>query len=331
MLESLEIYPWQKKHWQTIVTNEKKNRMHHALLIHGLPDIGKKQFSLVLANYMLCKNRTNHACNNCKDCDLFRAGNHPDFIQLTPNNNTQITIQQVRELTHFLSCHSNQGGYKIVIISPAETLNVYAANALLKLLEEPNQNTLILLVTAHPQRLPSTIVSRCEKICLCSPDIETSKKWLFSQIHDENKTKKTLQLSHGSPLAAIKYLQNNTEDKCSILEQGLIALSNENKCIAEISLDWEHLENEFIFVWMIYMVSSLVRYKMTQLDDSHTALINFWGSSLDKFEQIETSELIKFYDWLNSIHIHIMKRVNINKQILVDALLIKWHELLLTI
>src|SRR6185312_6892575 len=90
----------------------------------------------------------------------------------------QLRIEQVRELAEELALTSHQGGYKIGILSPADSLNRFAANALLKTLEEPPPRTLLILVASQPSRLPPTILSRCQKLRVQPPKRAESLEWL---------------------------------------------------------------------------------------------------------------------------------------------------------
>jgi len=104
---------------------------------------------------------------------------HPDLIRVHPvDDSKQIRIEQVRELAAELALTSHQGGYKVGILSPADTMNRFAANALLKTLEEPPPRTLLILVATQPSRLPATILSRCQKLRVRAPTRAESLEWL---------------------------------------------------------------------------------------------------------------------------------------------------------
>jgi DNA polymerase-3 subunit delta' len=91
---------------------------------------------------------------------------------------TQIRIEQVRELGAELALTAHQGGYKVGILSPADSLNRFAANALLKTLEEPPGDTLLILVATQPSRLPATILSRCQRVRIRAPGRAEAVAWL---------------------------------------------------------------------------------------------------------------------------------------------------------
>ncbi len=91
---------------------------------------------------------------------------------------TQIRIEQVRELASELTLTAHQGGYKVGILSPADSMNRFAANALLKTLEEPPAGTLLILVATQPSRLPATILSRCQRVRVRAPERAEAVAWL---------------------------------------------------------------------------------------------------------------------------------------------------------
>jgi DNA polymerase-3 subunit delta' len=139
--------------------------MPHALLIHEAPGAGGDWLASWVARLVLQTER-----------DI-----HPDWINVRPmDDSRQIRIEQVRELAQELALTSHQGGYKVGIISPADLLNRFAANALLKTLEEPPRRTVLILVATQPSRLPPTILSRCQRIRVGAPSRAEAVAWLES-------------------------------------------------------------------------------------------------------------------------------------------------------
>jgi len=138
-------------------------RMPHALLIHEAPGAGGEWLANWTARMVLGTDREAH----------------PDWVKVHPvDDSKQIRIEQIRELGEELSLTSHQGGYKVGVIAPADVLNRFAANALLKTLEEPPARTVLILVVTQPSRLPATILSRCQRIRIAAPERAESVAWL---------------------------------------------------------------------------------------------------------------------------------------------------------
>ncbi|MGA9369215.1 MAG: hypothetical protein WBV35_17275, partial [Steroidobacteraceae bacterium] len=136
-------------------------RLPHALLVHEAPGAGGEWLALWVARMVLCATPAEAPCGRCASCERAARGQHPDLMMVRPlEESTQIRIEQVRELSSELALTAHQGGYKVAVVSPADSMNRFAANALLKTLEEPPQATLLILVATQPSRLPATILSR---------------------------------------------------------------------------------------------------------------------------------------------------------------------------
>ncbi len=215
MSESKKIYPWQAEVWQHL--NQDIKRLPHALLLHGCAGTGKYDFARYFSQSLLCTSPNSHgeACGVCSSCGWFRKNSHPDYRLLSPEQEsdaddesvstkktkkkTQISVSQIRDLSGFLSLTSHRSnGLRIVLIYPAEALNIASANALLKMLEEPAEGVIFILVAHQLQRLLPTIISRCQKINMLIPDETQALAWLSEQGIKNAK----LQLNYldGSPI-----------------------------------------------------------------------------------------------------------------------------------
>jgi len=154
-------------------------RLPHALLIHEAPGAGGEWLARWAAGMVLCSSPREAApCGRCMPCQRASQGQHPDLMMVQPVESSQIKIEQVRELSVELGLTAHQGGYKVGILSPADSMNRFAANALLKTLEEPPRGTLLILVASQPSRLPATILSRCQRVRLRAPDRGQAIAWL---------------------------------------------------------------------------------------------------------------------------------------------------------
>lgn len=245
------IYPWFKDAW--IAIHENKN-LPHALIFKGKEGIGKYNFAVKFAKSYLCqKPLSNHLpCEVCSSCEWF-PDSHPDFKHIAPIENEDdeslkrktvrkknILIDQIRELSEYLELSAHQEkGRRIVLIEPADSLNQAASNALLKILEEPPENTLFILVTSQTQKLIATIRSRCQLLDLRGPSLDEARSFLI----DQKITHEDILLSYtgGSPFNAIKELEKQSERETIIqlLSQGHnIDITKVNYAILTQGLEW---------------------------------------------------------------------------------------------
>lgn len=192
------LYPWQHEPWQHWAGL--RSRLPHAILLKGPQGIGKLDFAMNLAQSLLCERpqADGFACQDCPSCHWFRQETHPDFRVVQPDAladaeegeerdagkkkpSRQISVDQVRALADFANLSAHQGGRRVVLIHPAEAMNISAANALLKTLEEPAGRMILILVSHKPQQLLPTILSRCVALVAPMPSPEESSAWLRQQ------------------------------------------------------------------------------------------------------------------------------------------------------
>lgn len=180
------IYPWQHDVWAQLAQLAEK--MPHALLITGVRGIGRGRLARVLAQALLCET-TREAltpCGVCDSCRWFLQGTHPDFRLLAPEISDekktrtlpQIKIDAVRAAIDFVHMSAHRRGRRVVLIEPAECLNLSAGNALLKVLEEPPADVFFILIAEQAAQLLPTVRSRCRVFPLALPDPVLARTWL---------------------------------------------------------------------------------------------------------------------------------------------------------
>jgi DNA polymerase-3 subunit delta' len=142
-----------------------RKTLAHAYLFYGEEGIGKRLVAKAFAKAANCINRVNliDACGQCSSCLHIEAETHPDFISVSPDG-TVIKIGQIRALQEQMHLKPMAGSYRFVILNEAESMNDEASNALLKSLEEPPDQTTLILITSQPHAMLETVVSRCQKI-----------------------------------------------------------------------------------------------------------------------------------------------------------------------
>ena len=177
-------------------------RLPHALLIHEAPGAGGEWLAGWAARMALCTNVAEAPCGRCASCQRAAQNQHPDLTFIRPvEASTQIRIEQVRELAAELALTAHQGGYKVGVLSPADSMNRFSANALLKTLEEPPQATLLILVASQPSRLPATILSRCQRVRLRAPERGAALAWLEAT-YGPGDWERVLAVLGSAPMAA---------------------------------------------------------------------------------------------------------------------------------
>lgn len=238
------IYPWHSDQWNSLT--KQRDSLAHAILLHGKAGIGKYDFAKGLAQFLLCAQPVEQqACGTCSKCTWFKEGNHPDLMLITPESmaesdtstakktgkKTQISVDQIRKLIDSLSL-SNHGAeaLRVVLVHPAEALNQASANALLKVLEEPPNNTVFILVTHQLQRLLPTIVSRCQKLALPLPDTALAIDWLKQQGVQQAET--LLAYCGGSPLNALDFSEEGQMNEGLFKQLGMGARLDPFNCAA---------------------------------------------------------------------------------------------------
>jgi DNA polymerase-3 subunit delta' len=144
-------------------------RLHHAYLFVGPEGVGKRTLAMALAQALHCARQAGDFCGQCPNCVAIQNNNHPDVRVIGPlMGKKEISIQQVREIEKELIYRSFSSGKKVAILDPATLMNWPAQNALLKTLEEPPQNCLLILIAARGGRLLPTVRSRCLRLSFAS-------------------------------------------------------------------------------------------------------------------------------------------------------------------
>jgi DNA polymerase-3 subunit delta' len=177
-------YPWLAAHWQRLAASRARGTLGHAYLIAGPEGLGKQAFAEAFARYVLCEAEEGRtaACGDCRSCRLYASASHPDLKRVTiTEDHPTIRIDQVRELVDFFALKPHYQRRRIAIVHPADVMNRNAANALLKILEEPPPSALLILVCHRAGLLPPTVVSRCQRVNVTPPAWDERLAWLAEQ------------------------------------------------------------------------------------------------------------------------------------------------------
>jgi len=321
------ILPWHKAIWNSLLQRKKSGRLPHALLFSGIDGVGKKELAGHFANYLLCHSPDeNNACGHCRGCHFQQAKSHPDMMWVEPEEGAQlIKIDQIREIVNFVNSTAMLNGYRIIIINPASAMNMNAANALLKTLEEPTANTLLILICNQSLRLPATISSRCQKIIFETPARDVALTWLNTENPFETISL-ALNLAQGAPLLARDFIQNEIISLRSNLYDGLIQLSSQQIDPLSFATKWDDKDVKMILSLMITWLQDLLRVKVTE---SQTQLMNpDYQIAISKIApKLSFENLLQYAERIQKVYAQIINSLNMNRQLLLNEIFIQWVKL----
>ncbi len=319
--------PWQQAHWAHLHSYILQQRIPQALLITGCKGLGKFQLAEQFASALLCEQvqANGEGCGHCHSCLLLKAKTHPDFMLVQPEEGkTTIAIDQIRSLITKLTLKPQYDRYRVVILNPADKMNNASANAFLKCLEEPNERTILLLISDRPSKLPATIRSRCQKIAITQPDKATVLHWLQTQGINEDASV-LLGLAQGAPLLALDYAKQgfvSIRNKC--FQQWLELAKHQTHPIL-IAEQWLKLpETTPLIFWLSSWVVDLIKCTY-QSRAEHLYNSDLYPLLKSSAQSLELKDLYSLYDLLLLSRVRL--ETQINKQSLFEEILIQWTEL----
>jgi len=319
-------FPWLDTQWQLLSRRFESATLPQGIILHGLPGLGKREFALDFAQYVLCESpRDEHACQHCRACQQFQARTHPDLLILEPEETGKvIKIDQVRTLINQLGLASHQGRYRVVIIYPAEDMNQAAANSLLKMLEEPPGQTLFLLVSHRISALLPTIRSRCQQLAMPKPDSAAAMEWLINnQDAAPELIQASLAMTHGAPLAAQALIQ---ADEIPLRDQAFSVFRDitlGRGTALPIAQSWLKAPLPAPIHWLYSWVSDIAKF---QCEQEHMIINRDKQDDLQKLAQrVELPNVMAFLDVL--LGLLRMQRVALNPQMTMEELLIRWQTM----
>ena len=318
------LYPWLEALHLSLADQLRQDRMPHALLFSGNPGLGKLALAQQLAGTLLCNARLpdGQACGKCPACAQLAAGSNPDFLYLTLEEDaTAIKVDQVRALAGALSMCAHGQGFKVAIIAPADLMNTNAANSLLKTLEEPSDNTVLVLVSDRPSRLPATIRSRCQQVRFNTPDPKLAMEWLSGHLADAQQARICLELAAGAPLAALELAADGVVEARRERLGQLVDILEGRATALDVAQSWSKDEGLQAIRWMRDWLMDMLRIRMTGQNQEIRNIdladaLDGLARKLDKrvmFEQV---------DRINRVLV--AGAGSLNRQLMTEDILLAW-------
>jgi DNA polymerase-3 subunit delta' len=322
----LSPYPWQAGQWQRLSQQRHCDRLPHALLLFGQPGLGLNHFAACLAQSVLCQNadEQGYACGACVACQQYSQGVHSDFKRVSIlAEKTRIVVDQIRDLTQFLGLTGGAGGVKTITISPADSMNQNAANSLLKTLEEPPGNTLIILVAHHLNRLPATIKSRCQILSFTKPAKEAGLQWLESRGHQQ--ADRLLQLAQGAPCLAESLDKEDSYAQYQAVVEGILGLLAGKSSAFQLRKNWSGFAIGELVFWSQGVLRDCIR-AVSGLPVAYYENSRYFDPLRSLVVLLDLSQLFRVHDHLTQLG-EVLEHP-LNKELLVDDVIMAWQSLI---
>lgn len=298
------ILPLQEPFWNRFEVNYKSSRLGHAFLLVGALHTNLSAFAHRMFAALFCK-QDNSPCGHCQSCQLIALNEHPDLICLTPEKqNGVIKIDQIRALQQSIYTQPQLGSGRGIIINPSEKMNTAAANALLKILEEPPQNTYFVLIAEQISTILPTIISRCQKWCFPAQSTTNFNYLLQGGFYSEES-------GRGKIYAQLE-----------IIVDDLLKLVELHWSVNALAAKWALYElNDLI--WLLYLLNSQMicdcftdSCQKSPITDKVYQLAN----------RIKPIRLFSQLDKLNGIIKNLYQTISINQLLLLEDLLIGYLQ-----
>lgn len=318
--------PWHQQAWEALAHQP---RHAHAYLLAGVSGIGKRRFANAFAARLLCLAPVQGAaCGSCRGCALRQAGSHPDFLEVGPEEEGKaIRVDAIRHLSEFLAQTAQQGGRKVILLQPAEAMNLNAANALLKSLEEPAGDAHLLLVSDQPSRLLPTIRSRCLVQTLGSPSPEEAMSWLAEHLPDLDSVQHSalLNMAEGAPLRALDLYRLDALGWRSLVVEQIKGLLKNQASPSQVADKWSPVPLELLVDWFCGFTMDLLKLRLEAVpaaaNDDMDKVLGYMA------QRVEMPTLLAWQSWLVEHRGKIMGKANLNRALFIESLLIQWKQM----
>jgi DNA polymerase-3 subunit delta' len=303
---------WLDKFAVSWLDREKHGRSPHAVLLTGSVGVGKRAAATWVAARRL-------GIGSPGGLPIYPVApiEHPDLRWIRPPDDKEaIGIDQIRELVAELTLTSYEGGGKVAIIEPANAMTNNAANSLLKTLEEPSGDALLILIADKAGRLPATIYSRCQRIDIASPAESEGLQWL-DRLRPGADWAESLRIAGNAPLAAISALEQL--DTNATMTSDFADVASGRKAALEVAAQWARLDARFVLDWLARQVQqSIFAASGAPRTGSRLAIDE------SVLKRMDTRNLFCYLDIINRLRGQPSGTYNVH--LTLESLLIDWAE-----
>jgi DNA polymerase-3 subunit delta' len=318
------ISDWLLKDKKHLADQYINNALPHAIIFSGVKGVGKNKLAKWLVSGLLCHskdkqcNDIDFSCGHCKSCDLLKSATHPDHLQVELNGLT-IGVDQIRAVSRMFEKTAQLSLNQTVIIQHADKMTESAANALLKTLEEPSNNSFIILLVKDQQRLLPTIISRCYHLALAPPVGDK----LLTEL-GQNSTDKFANLSHLSELTDVSV----REEFVLMAQYYVNYLMTQKNRMAFLNIV---LNNEHSVRWLEKITVDLSRsYQWQTIEQMSYLGDQFDQKSLMLFVKEHIDCLSSIYTLINEFSKQVLLLTQMNKEYCLEKLLVQFADLMQT-
>lgn len=313
------VYPWLREHWLFFQKRLRSDRLAHAILIKGPEGVGKLSLANAMAHSLLCRRDFEYACGECRSCQLLPGGAHPEYFQVQLlEKKKEILVEQVRELTGKLDLTTSISARKVACIYPAELMTRGAVNALLKSLEEPAGDTVLILVSDNPGSLPATIRSRCQSINVSLPEKAQALEWLSKTAgQSPQQVQPALEAAGGSPLLALRYLDSHLGEAFVQVRRDLSELLGRPASVSGYTASLGEWEPAELWRWLSMHTADMIKSGMK----NHTL------EGLPANIHLKEKNLLQLQ--LEADRNRQLTKTTVRQDLMLQEWLIKWAELAL--
>lgn len=291
-----------EEQWSKLYSAFTSTRIPQAMLFVGPMHCALDLFAKKTMKLLLCKTATNQPCLTCLDCRMVEQMEHPDIQWVKPDKSGgAIKVDQIRELQHTAYLTPQRSNYRLIIIEAADRMNTASANALLKVLEEPAEHTVFILIAQQLSTVLPTVLSRCQITTFYSVDDTSSNNLLaIGEQYPSDSDRATLF------------------NQAEIILDDLIAVITGKQHPCALVAQWAQFETGNL-LWFLYLVYS-------QLQNMHVDIKGVTGPGASQLDQLRLllSPVVIFMqiDKINTILRKISHNMNVNSTLVLEDLLV---------